>query len=160
EPLSQALKAFAAQSHMELLFQSADLAGKTGRAVSGDLDTHAALEELLRDAGLEVVYASPTAATIRMPASAVPVQFQIPAGKLAAALAAFQQQSGLRVSYAASLVRGKSTAGISGSYAPTEALRALLAGTGITFTAAGASTVVLKAVPAPTTAIGPSEGSE
>ena len=67
EPLPAALKAFANQSHMQLLYQYDTVAGFTGNAVSGELDTHAALESLLRHSGLEIIYSSDSAATIRRP---------------------------------------------------------------------------------------------
>jgi hypothetical protein len=67
QPLPAALKAFANQSHMQLLYQYDTVAGFTGNAVSGELDTHAALESLLRHSGLQIVYSSDSAATIRTP---------------------------------------------------------------------------------------------
>ena len=71
QPLSAALKAFADQSHMQLLYQHDTVAGFTANAVTGELDTHAALESLLRHSGLEVIYSSDTAATIRQPQNRV-----------------------------------------------------------------------------------------
>ncbi|HWS63294.1 MAG TPA: STN domain-containing protein, partial [Steroidobacteraceae bacterium] len=65
QPMPAALKAFAAQAHMQLLYQYGAVAHATGNAVVGELETHAALEQLLRNTGLEVVYSSPNAATIR-----------------------------------------------------------------------------------------------
>ena len=65
QPLPQALKAFAAQAHMQLLYQYSAVANAKGNAVSGDLDKHAALEQLLKNSGLEVLYSSDSAATIR-----------------------------------------------------------------------------------------------
>jgi len=66
QPLPAALKAFAAQSHMQLLYQYDAVANATGNAVVGELETHAALEQLLRNTGLEVVYSSRGTATIRV----------------------------------------------------------------------------------------------
>lgn len=65
QPLPQALKAFAAQAHMQLLYEYGAVAHRRGNAVIGDLDKHSALEQLLRDSGLEIVYSSDAAATIR-----------------------------------------------------------------------------------------------
>jgi hypothetical protein len=67
QPLPAALKAFADQSKMQLLYQYDTVAGFTGNAVSGELDTHVALESLLRRSGLEIIYSSDSAATIRQP---------------------------------------------------------------------------------------------
>jgi iron complex outermembrane recepter protein len=65
EPLPAALKAFAAQAHMQLLYQYDAIASANGNAVKGTQDKHAALEQLLRKTGLEVVYSSDSEATIR-----------------------------------------------------------------------------------------------
>lgn len=65
QPLPQALKAFAAQAHMQLLYEYGAVARAKGNAVIGDLDKHAALAQLLKNSGLEAVYSSDTAATIR-----------------------------------------------------------------------------------------------
>lgn len=65
QPLPAALKAFAAQAHMQLLYPYEVVAGAQANPVSGDLDKHAALAQLLRNTGLEVIYSSESAATIR-----------------------------------------------------------------------------------------------
>jgi iron complex outermembrane recepter protein len=65
QPLPQALKAFAAQAHMQLLYQFNDVAKAMGNAVSGDLEKHEALARLLKNSGLEIIYTSDSAATIR-----------------------------------------------------------------------------------------------
>lgn len=65
QPLPIALKAFADQANMEILYSYTDISNITGNAVVGKLDTHDALKELLRDTGLEVVYTSKHAATVR-----------------------------------------------------------------------------------------------
>jgi hypothetical protein len=67
QPLLQALKAFAAQSHMQLLYEYSAVAKVKvkGNAVSGDLERHEALAQLLKNSGLEVIYSSDSVATIR-----------------------------------------------------------------------------------------------
>lgn len=65
QPLSVALKTFADQANMELLYKYDDVSGIKGNAVSGELEKHTALERLLRHTGLEAVYTAPNAATIR-----------------------------------------------------------------------------------------------
>src|SRR4029077_2425951 len=52
EGMPAALKAFAAQAHMQLLYQYDAVKNAHGNAISGDLDKHAALEQLLRNSGL------------------------------------------------------------------------------------------------------------
>jgi outer membrane receptor for ferric coprogen and ferric-rhodotorulic acid len=65
QPLPQALKAFADQAHMQVLYQYDAVAGATGNAVSGTLEKRDALERLLKNTGLEAIYSSGSAVTIR-----------------------------------------------------------------------------------------------
>jgi len=65
QPLPQALKAFADQAHMQVLYQYDAVSRVSGNAVNGKLDKHAALEELLKNTGLEAIYSSGSAVTIR-----------------------------------------------------------------------------------------------
>ncbi|MBI1650568.1 TonB-dependent receptor [Hyphomicrobium sulfonivorans] len=67
--------------------------------------------------------------------------FNIPAGSLAQALAAFGKQAGQQVSYPSELTAGKTSAGVSGSLTASEALSAILAGSGLSYSFANASTV-------------------
>ena len=65
QPLPAALKAFAAQAHIQLFYVYSVVANARGKAIQGELDTHEALEELLRDTGLQAVYQSDSEVTIR-----------------------------------------------------------------------------------------------
>lgn len=65
QPLPSALRVFAAQSHMQLLYVQSDVARAQGNPVQGDLEKRDALAQLLRNTGLEVIYGSETSATIR-----------------------------------------------------------------------------------------------
>ncbi len=65
EPLPNALKSFAAQAKMQLLYRYDVVSHATARPVTGQLEKHAALEQLLRGTGLEAVYSSDNTATIR-----------------------------------------------------------------------------------------------
>src|SRR5882757_8439106 len=69
--------------------------------------------------------------------------FDIPEQPLAQALTAFGRQSGLQIAVDTAATAGKSSPGISGAMTYDEALRRLLAGTGLTyqFTSASAVTV-------------------
>lgn len=67
QPLPAALHVFAIQAQMQLLYEHTAVAGVIGDAVSGDIDKRAALEQLLRGTGLEIIYTSDHAATIRRP---------------------------------------------------------------------------------------------
>jgi TonB-dependent receptor len=69
QPLPNALKSFAVQAKMQLLYRYDVVSRATARPVTGELEKHAALEQLLRGTGLEAVYSNDNTATIR-PASA------------------------------------------------------------------------------------------
>jgi TonB-dependent receptor len=75
QPLPNALKNFAAQAKMQLLYRYDIVSRATASPVTGQLERHAALELMLRGTGLEAVYSNDNTATIR----------PIPAGDKAAA---------------------------------------------------------------------------
>src|ERR1700722_14266184 len=66
EPLPNALKQFAAQAKMQLLYRYAVVSHATATPVTGQLEKHAALERLLQGTGLEAVYSDANTATIRV----------------------------------------------------------------------------------------------
>lgn len=72
------------------------------------------------------------------------LQFDIPPQALASALASFGEATNLQILYDAALARGLRTEGVSGSYIPEQALRILLAGTGLTARFAGSGAVTLE----------------
>src|SRR5271168_3062521 len=65
EPLPNALKHFAAQAKMQLLYRYDVVSRATSTPVTGQLEKHAALERLLQGTGLEAVYSDANTATIR-----------------------------------------------------------------------------------------------
>jgi iron complex outermembrane receptor protein len=71
QPLPSALRVFASQAHMELLYVHSEVARAKGNPVQGDLEKQDALAQLLRNTGLEVIYGSGTSATIRTVRAAV-----------------------------------------------------------------------------------------
>ena len=73
-----------------------------------------------------------------------PMAIAIPAQPLAQAIVAFNVQTGLQIVAPADLVAGLSTSGLQGSYTPEQALRQLLAGTGLTHSYADTNTVTLE----------------
>lgn len=73
-----------------------------------------------------------------------PRQFDIPAGDLQAALLAFSRAADLQLLYPAELTAGLRTRGVQGRYTPEQALDILLAGAGLTYRFADASTVTLE----------------
>ncbi|WP_375595450.1 TonB-dependent receptor [Algihabitans albus] len=77
-------------------------------------------------------------------AQAQQIDFNIPPKPLFDALALFGRQSGLQVSVDAALVRDVQSPGVTGSLSPEQALRRLLAGTGIAYRTAEGNTVLLE----------------
>ncbi|QEE46588.1 TonB-dependent siderophore receptor [Rhizobium sp. WL3] len=77
--------------------------------------------------------------------------FSVPAGPLHRALTAFGRQAGLQVTYLSSAATGKTSPGFSGSATREQALSEILAGSGLTYSFANATTV---AISAPTAAAG------
>ncbi len=69
--------------------------------------------------------------------------YAIPAGPLAAALNSFADDSGLQLVYSAELAANTQTSGVQGSYTPEQALRILLAGSGISYSFVDSGTVTL-----------------
>ena len=66
EPLPNALKHFAAQAKMQLLYRYDVVSHATATPVTGQLEKHAALERLLQGTGLVAVYSDENTATIRV----------------------------------------------------------------------------------------------
>src|SRR5580698_3847028 len=66
QPLPTALKNFAAQAKMQLLYRYDIVSRKSASPVSGQLERHAALDLLLQGTGLEAVYSNDNTATIRL----------------------------------------------------------------------------------------------
>jgi iron complex outermembrane recepter protein len=73
--------------------------------------------------------------------------YSIAPGDLRYALDAFAAQSDVQLIYSPELAVGKTTHGISGHFTPVEALRQLLAGTGLTWTSVSNATFVLSKSP-------------
>lgn len=73
--------------------------------------------------------------------------FDIPSQPLTSAITAFGSQSGVQVTVEGSVLRGRTSQGVSGRLAPAEALSRLLSGTGVTFRWLDAGSVALEAAP-------------
>jgi outer membrane receptor for ferric coprogen and ferric-rhodotorulic acid len=80
--------------------------------------------------------------------------FTIPPQPLGAALITFGRQVGLQVAYPAEAVAGLASPGVSGTFTPAEALRRLLAGTGLVFRFTGSATVTISRPGPPSTHTG------
>lgn len=81
--------------------------------------------------------------TVQAPAQRA---FNIGPQPLVSALPLFGQQSGRQISADAALVRGLSTEGVQGAMSIDEALQRLLAGTGLTYSLLGGTTIALQRV--------------
>jgi iron complex outermembrane recepter protein len=66
QPLPDALKNFAAQAKMQLLYRYDIVSHATANPVTGQLEKHTALEQMLRGTGLEAIYSGENTATIRL----------------------------------------------------------------------------------------------
>jgi len=66
QPLPDALKNFAAQAKMQLLYRYDIVSRATANPVNGQLEKHIALEQMLRGTGLEAIYSGENTATIRL----------------------------------------------------------------------------------------------
>ncbi len=71
-------------------------------------------------------------------------RFDIAPQSLADGLTLFGRQSGMQVSVHGDLVQGLSTNGVNGTMTPEQALSRLLAGSGLSFTISGGSTITLQ----------------
>src|SRR5687767_14507877 len=65
QPLSTALKSFAEQAKMQILYRQDVVEGAMANAVVGSYDKRNALQQLIRGTGLEIVFSADNAATIR-----------------------------------------------------------------------------------------------
>jgi iron complex outermembrane recepter protein len=65
QPLPDALRNFATQAKMQLLYRYDVVRNATANPVTGRLEKHAALEQMLQGTGLEVIYSGENTATIR-----------------------------------------------------------------------------------------------
>jgi len=81
QPLTAALKAYAAQANVQLLYASDAVGALPGNAVIGDFDKRDALARLLQGTGLEAVYSGDSRVTIRplrLPSGAAAPDLQTP----------------------------------------------------------------------------------
>lgn len=95
--------------------------------------------------GFPAISASPAEAQAQPAAQA----FNIPAQPLPAALDSFSRAAGWQVDYPPSLAQGKTSAAVTGTLSPTDALTRLLSGSGLSYQVIGPKAVLLyEAAPA------------
>lgn len=103
---------------------------------------------LLVSAAVAVMAVSPGTALAQSPAAPEARQsFSIPAQPLLNGLKAFGRQTQLQVLFDDALVNGFQGAAVSGSFSPTDALKHLLAGTGLVAVSTQAGTFTIRAQP-------------
>lgn len=78
----------------------------------------------------------------RAQSAAANVSYNIQAGKLSTALTRWAQASGIKLLAPAEVLQGRSTAGLSGSHTPQNALAVLLGGTGLVYTFTGSTVTI------------------
>ena len=69
--------------------------------------------------------------------------FSVPAGSLTQALTVFGRQSGLQITYLASVAAGKTSKGVSGNVSREQALSSILQGSGLAYSFPNATTVAI-----------------
>ena len=100
---------------------------------------------LLMTTALTSVVQAADAASAQSAQAARTYEFAIPAQPLAAALDAFARATGWQVGYPSSLAAGRTSPGVSGGFTAEVALARLLAGTNLSYSMTGASSVTLVA---------------
>ena len=148
--LATALDALAKQTGAELVYRADQLRDVHTTGVAGILTPRDAATRLLNGTAFELQVDPSGAMLVRALAStaiksAPTIAFDLPGGDLGTALNAFTSQSHVSLKFSAKLVRGKATLAVKGDMAPSDALRQLLIGTGITAEPIGESAFVLKA---------------
>jgi catecholate siderophore receptor len=102
-------------------------AGRSSRALAGVLVASAALGGAASPVFAQVPTSSPSATQLATR------RFDIPAGPLSEALTAFTRATGMTINDPKAIVGERESPGVSGVFTPVEALRHLLAGTGVTY---------------------------
>lgn len=106
---------------------------------------HPLLRSALAAAALCSAGAAPLAAAPAQVTQATASQpFDIPAQPLIPALLTFSDATGIQLFFDSTLARGLSSPGVAGTFTPEDALRRLLAGTGLTYRFTNPTTVTLE----------------
>lgn len=113
------------------------------------MNTRFSVRAMLLAGTAALVFGAPAPAGAQTPAQSQSAARSIivPAGPLTPALNSLAAQTGLQILYDASLATGKSTGGVRGTLTPSQALNAVLAGTGVDARFAGSNQVTLSLDP-------------
>ncbi len=136
--LKAALDAYAARSGVQLLYNAADVKGVASPGARGALAPEQALRALLGDSGL-LVRREPAGAFVVFKG----VWLDLPAQDLAEALTALATKTGLRI-VAPPEARGLRSNPLKGAYEAREALRQLIANTGLELAGDDGGTLTLR----------------
>lgn len=136
--LKAALDAYAAQSGAQLLYNAADVKGVATAGARGALSQEQALKALLGDSGL-LVRREPGGAFVVFKG----IWLDLPAQDLAEALAALAAKTGLRIVVPPE-AKGLRSNALKGAYEAREALRQLIANTGLELGGDDGGTVTLR----------------
>src|ERR1700733_260554 len=169
ESLESALLDLAQQASIQVVLDAATLKDKQGAALAGQMRVRDALDRLLHDSGLGYRWSGSKTVIIVADASAQkaqaggalsdrPLAFDIAAGPLGRALATFATQSDIKVTAASTVTAGKKSKAVKSTLAPTEALRRLLKGSGLTFVRGSNGDILIQATAAPGAAAVDTEG--
>jgi len=156
---ASAIRAFGAQSGLQILASGDDLSGKKLNPVNGEISTEQALDVLLAGTGFDHRYVGEHAVALILAdnsgssAAAVTKEppekrhFRIPSGSLDEALKAFSAQSGVAVVAAAEITAEQKTKGARGTMTASDALRRVLKESGLKFVWNANGSVTIQARP-------------
>ncbi|MCG8543254.1 MAG: TonB-dependent receptor, partial [Alphaproteobacteria bacterium] len=115
-----------------------------GSAGPGDWQRHARAVEAKEDSVKDATALPTLAQAASQPQATTPRAFNIPPQPLSSALTEFGRQAGLQIAVDSNLVAGVRTEGAQGDYTPEQALRQILAGTGLRYRYTSASAVMVE----------------
>jgi iron complex outermembrane receptor protein len=136
--LKTALDMYASQSGIQLLYNVADLKGLSTKGVHGTLSDEQALSTILINSGLQIKRDGANAIVIFRG-----IMFDLPAEEIRAAISALSAQANLNISVPPE-VTGQISNPVKGTFEAREALRQLIAGTGLALASDNGSMIVLK----------------
>ncbi|MBD8687761.1 TonB-dependent receptor [Rhizobium sp. CFBP 13717] len=141
------------EHNVELLLAVGRKALNTGEFGDSMINTYSATGEARASlravlfAGSALIMLTPTLPAMAREVQAAQQAISVPAGPLTPALNSLAAQTGLQILFDASVAQSKSTRGLNGMLTPEQALKALLAGTGVDARFAGENRVTLQSTP-------------
>ncbi|HEY4319229.1 MAG TPA: TonB-dependent receptor [Herbaspirillum sp.] len=136
--LKTALDMYASQAGIQLLYNVDDIKGLSTKGVHGAVSNEQALSSILGNSGLQVKRDGANAIIIFRG-----ILFDLPAEEIGKAIAALGAQAHLNIAVPPEAA-GQLSNPVKGSFEAKEALRRLIAGTGLSLASDNGSTIVLK----------------